>query len=122
MWAAIKKWVELPITEFHDEQDTLPLAEKPPELASGIEEILTRLYPAIYSNLQKLRREYSAWKNMDVSVKFTNHVDGVATIPRDDVHGYDDSARNRLLRLHSQIAEQIKSDILDKHHTRLKRS
>ena len=122
MWDAIKKWVELPVTKFHNKQDTLPLAEKPPELAAGIEELLTRLYPSIHANLQKLRQEYSAWKNEDDSAKFTNRVDGVANMSSNDVHGYNDSVRKRLLRLHSQIAEQIKHEILDKHHNRLKSS
>ena len=122
MWDAIKRWVELPVTKFHNKHDTLPLAEKPPELAGGIEELLTRFYPSIYANLQKLRQEYSAWKNENVSAKFTNRVKEVATMSSDDVHDYNDSVRKRLLRLHSQIAEQIKHDILDKHHNRLKNS
>jgi hypothetical protein len=44
---AIKKLVELPITRFHDKQDTLPLAEKALERSVEIEECLSRNYPSI---------------------------------------------------------------------------
>jgi hypothetical protein len=76
IWNAIKTWVELPITRFHDKQDVLPLAEKPPKLAREIGECLSRNYPSLWSTLQKLRREYRECKNTDSSAKFTKVVEG----------------------------------------------
>lgn len=121
VWDAIKKWVEMPITRFRDQEDTLPLAEKPPELAVEIEECLKRKYPSIWGNLQKLKQEYHGWKNEHVSDRFTENINGVPTIHIDMVHWYNESTCRRLVELHHQLAEQIKSEILEKYHTRLKR-
>jgi hypothetical protein len=78
IWNAIKTWVELPITRFHDKQDVLLLAEKPPRLAMEIGECLSRSYPSLWSTLQKLRQEYREWKDTDSSAKFTKFVEGRA--------------------------------------------
>jgi hypothetical protein len=120
IWTAIKSWVELPITRFRSKQDTLPLAEKPPELAVEIEECLSRYYPAIYASLQNLRQKVSEWKNEDVSARFTKDINGVPTVNADYVHQYNESMCDLLMRAHTQLAEQIKSEILDRHHSRLK--
>jgi len=120
IWKAIQGWVTLPITRFRDQQDTLPLAEKPPELADEIYECLRKRYPSIWTNLQNLRQECSGWKNENVSERFTEYVNGVPTIHIDLVRWYKESTCSRLAELHRQLAEQIKSEILDKDHTRLK--
>jgi hypothetical protein len=120
VWKAIKTWVELPIVEFDDKRDELPLAESPPELATAIEECLSRRYPSLWADLQKFRQEYSGWKNVDSSAKFMRVVDGRTIINLDDVIKWDEFKRRELMRMHSRLAEQIKSEILDKHHTQLK--
>jgi hypothetical protein len=120
IWRAIKLWVELPITRFRDKQDTLPLAEKPPELAVEIEKCLSQKYPSVYACLQKLRQEYHDWKNTDSSARFMKVVEGRTIINLDDVIKWDEFKQRELMRLHSQLVEQIKSEILAKHHIRLK--
>jgi hypothetical protein len=120
IWNAIKKWVDLPITRFRDKQDTLPLAEKPPELADEIEECFRKNYQSIYANLEKLRQEYLEWKNTDSSKKFTTYEDGKPVINFTYTQKWDDLKARDLTRLHSQLVEQIKSEILAKYHSRLK--
>lgn len=120
VWNAFQKWVQVPIVRFRDQQDMLPLAEKPPDLAFELEECLKRNYPSVWADLQKLRQQYHAWKNENVSDRFTRTVNGVTTVYIDAVRDYNERMLDRLLRLHSQLAEGIKSEILDKHHTRLK--
>jgi len=120
VWKAIQAWVALPITDFRHQQDTLPLAEKPPELADEVHECLRKKYPAIWTNLQKLRQEYREWKNEHVSDRFTERINGVPTIHINMVHSYNESICRRLKELHDQLKERIKSDILAKDHTRLK--
>jgi len=120
IWEAIRKWVELPITRFRNQQDTLPLAEKPPELADGVEGCLRRKYPSIWGNLQKLRQEYSEYKKENVTEKFTKYVDDRAIINMERAKAYHHSKCGHLLQLHCQLAKQIKSEILDKHDTELK--
>ncbi len=120
IWKAIEKWVNAPITRFHDQQDTLPFAEKPPELAFEIEECLKQNYPAIWDNLQKLKQEYHGWKNEDVGKRFTENINGIPTLHYDMFRWYNESTCRRLIELHHQMAKQIKSEILEKYHTRLK--
>jgi len=120
IWKAIKEWIELPIARFRDKQDTLPLAEKPPELAVEIEECLSQNYPSVYACLQRLRQEYHDWKDTDSSAKFRKVVEGRTIINLDYVIKWDEFKQRELMRLHSQLVEQIKSEILAKHHTRLK--
>jgi len=120
IWSAIKKWVELPIIRFRDQQDTLPLAEKPPELAYEIEDCLSQKYTSIYGNLQKFRQEYYEWKNTESSQKFMKYEEGRPVINLDDVRRWDEFKVRELMRAHSQLVEQIKSEILAKYHTRLK--
>jgi hypothetical protein len=121
IWEAIKLWVELPITRFRDKHDTLPLAEKPPELAAEIEQCLSRKYRGtVYACLQKFRQEYHEWKNTDSSEQFIKYEKGHAVLNYDDLLDWDDFKAGELARLHSQLVEQIKSEILAKHHTRLK--
>jgi hypothetical protein len=119
IWRAIKKWVELPINRFRDKQDTLPLAEKPPELAVEIEECLSRYYPSIWQNVTKLRQEYHEWKDTDSTSKFTKVVEGQTIINLTYAQAYDEEKKRGLVRAHNQLAEQIKSEILDKYHDRL---
>jgi hypothetical protein len=121
IWEAIKLWVELPITRFRDKQDVLPVAEKPPELADEVEGCLKRKYRSIWDNLQAFRSEYHEWKNTDSSEQFIKYEKGHAVLNYDDLLDWDDFKAGELTRLHSQLAEQIKSEILAKHHTRLKR-
>jgi hypothetical protein len=120
VWNAFQKWTQLPIVRFREQQDTLPLAERPPDLAFEIEECLRRNYSEIWADLQKLRQQYHAWKNENVSDRFTKDVNGVPTVYLDYIRSYNESMCGRLLRFHSQLAAQIKLEILDKHHTRLK--
>lgn len=119
--AAIKKWVELPTVKFRDRRDVLPLAEEPPELAVEIEQCLNRKYQStIYASLQKFRQEYHEWKDTDSSVRFTKVENGKTIIDYRNVLRYDDSTCRNLLSLHDQLGKQIKSEIVDKHSTRLK--
>jgi len=121
IWKAIKKWVELPLPiRFHSQKDMLPLAEKPPELADEVEKCLKRKYPSIWANLQKLRQEYYGWKNENVAERFTKYEGDRAIINITYVNQYNRSKCDHLLQLHCQLAKQIKSEILDKHYTRLK--
>lgn len=120
IWNAIKVWVELPIIRFRDKKDTLPLAEKPPELADAIEECLKRGYSSIWDNRQRLRQEYLGWKNTNVSARFTTFEKGQPIVWIDAKRDYNEKTRHQLMRLHSQLAEQIKSEILAKYHTQLK--
>jgi len=120
VWNAIKKWAELPVMRFEDKSHTLPLAEKPPELATAIEECLSRKYPSIYGNLQKLRQDYHEWKNTESSSKLARVENGRTVINLDYVISYDKQRAWELARAHGQLAELIKSEILDKDHTRLK--
>ena len=89
---AIKKWVELPITRFHDKQDTLPLAEKALERSVEIEECLSRNYPSIWRNLKKLRQEYHEWKSTDSAARFTRIDEGRTVINIDNMGSVDLSA------------------------------
>jgi hypothetical protein len=120
VWNAFQKWAQLPIVRFREQEDTLPLAEKPPELAFEIEECLKSNYSRIWNDLQKLRQRYHAWKSENVSERFTESVNGVPTVHLDYILSYNRSMCERLLRSHTQLAAQIKSEILDKHYTRLK--
>lgn len=120
IWKAIKLWVEMPITRFRDKQDVLPLAEKPPELAVEIEECLSQNYPSVYACLQRLRQEYHDWKDTDSSARFTKVVEGRTIVNITDASKWDEFKREELIRMNSQLVEQIKSEILAKHHTRLK--
>jgi len=120
IWKAVQAWVALPITDFRHQQDTLPLAEKPLELADEIHECLRRKYPSIWSNLEKFRQEYSGWKNENVSERFTETINGVPTVYINMIHSYNESKCRTLKELHNQLAEQIRSEILAKDHTRLK--
>jgi len=120
IWEAIRKWVELPDTPFRGQRDTLPLAEKPPELADGVEGCLKRKYPSIWADLQKLRQEYSEYKMTNVSAKFTKDVNGRDIVNLEGVKAYDRSMCSSLKQLHDQLREHIKSEILDKHDTELK--
>jgi hypothetical protein len=119
IWNAIKAWVELPITEFRDKRDRLPLAETPPEKASEIEDCLRRSHSAIWDNLQRLRQQYHEWKNENTSDRFTRIINGVETVYVDAVPDYDKSTPERLLRIHSALTEQIKSEILAKPYASL---
>jgi len=116
---AIKRWNETPFGGFRKKTDTLPLAEKAPELAVEIEKCLTH-YQSIYANLQKLRQQYHEWKDTDSTDRFTRVENGKTIIDLRLVNAYDDSMCRRLLLSHSQLIEQIKSEILDKHYTSLK--
>jgi hypothetical protein len=120
IWKAIKQWIELPIIQFREQKDTLPLCEKPPELADAVEKCLSRKYSSIWIDLQKLRDEYHAWKNEDVPAKFIRHKDGDRSVNIDAIKGYNDSMRIKLMSLHSRLVERIKSEIIDKHFTQLK--
>jgi hypothetical protein len=120
IWMAIKKWVELPITRFRDKQDVLPLAEKAPDYADEINECLSRHYPLLWTNLQKLRQDYHDWKSADSAARFTRIDEGRTVINIDYARKWDELRIRELLQLHSQLAEQIKSEILAKYHTRLK--
>jgi hypothetical protein len=117
---AIKKWVELPVAAFDYKSGTLPLAEKPPELAAEIEECLSRKYPSIHTNLQKFRQDYREWQDTESSSKFTTVEDGRTVINIDYVRAYDNEMAWKLTRAHGQLAEQFNSEIVDKHFTRLK--
>jgi hypothetical protein len=120
IWNAIRKWIELPVTRFRDQMDTLPLAEKPPEYADEINECLKRGYRWIWDSWQKFRQEYFEWKNANVSEKFTKVENGKTIIDLQLVIYYNEKTCNELIQLHSQLVEQIKSEILAKYHTRLK--
>jgi hypothetical protein len=120
IWNAFQKWTQLPIVRFRDQQDTLPLAEKPPELAFEIDECLKGNYPAIWDGVRKLRQQYHAWKNEDVPHRFTKVENGRTIIDLRYVYAYNESMCNKLVALHRQLADQIRVEILDKHHTRLK--
>jgi len=115
VWKVIQEWVALPAT-----QDILPLAEKPPTLADEIHECLRKKYPSIWANLQKLRQEYSEWKNIDHSERFRKTIGDTEFVNLNARNAYEKSERSRLKVLHSQLVEQIKSDILAKDHVRLK--
>jgi len=119
-YVAIKKWVELPITKFRDKQDTLPLAEKALERSDDIEGCLSRNYPSIWRNLEKLTQEYHEWKSTDSAARFTTIEGGLTVVNITYANKWDDFKIRELLQLHSQLAEQIKSEILGKHDTRLK--
>lgn len=120
IWEAIKKWVDLPIIQFRGKEDTLPLSEKPPDCADDVEDCLKRKHSLIWDNLQTFRREYREWKNTDSSEQFIKYEKGQAVLNYDDLLDWDDFKAGELARLHSQLVEQIKSEILAKHHTRLK--
>ena len=120
IWNAFQKWTHLPIVRFRDQQDTLPLAEKPPDLAFEIEECLKHNYPAIWDDLQKLRQQYHGWKNENVSDRFIKVENGQTVIDYRYVLAYNESMCNKLMWLHGQLGKQISSEILDKHHTRLR--
>jgi hypothetical protein len=115
---AIKEWVDLPTTRFCDQQDTLPLAEEPPESAREIEECLKRKYPSVWSNLEKLRQEYSEYKGHNEN--FIRYVNGRATVRTRDIDAYHYSRCKHLRELHDQLKEQITSEIIDLDYTRLK--
>lgn len=120
IWQAIKEWIDLPITRFRDQKDTLPLGEKPPESAVEIEDCLRQNYPSLWADLQKFRQEYYAWKNEDVSKRFTTYENGHPVVYVDPKRDYNESMCRKLTSLHSQLVEQIRSDILDRDQTRLK--
>lgn len=120
VWNAFQKWVQLPIVRFRDQQDMLPLAEKPPDLAFELEECLRRNYSTIWDNLQELRQQYHAWKNENISDRFTKIEDGHTIIDLRYILAYNESVCNKLVALHGQLGKQIGSEILDKHYTRLK--
>ena len=116
---AIKRWNETPFGGFRKRTDTLPLAEKAPELAVEIEKCLSH-YQSVYANLQKLRQEYHEWKDTDSTGRFSRVENGKTIIDLRLAYAYDDSMCRSLLLSHSQLIEQIKSEILDKHYTSLK--
>jgi gas vesicle protein len=120
IYDAIEEWVDLPITQFRDQQDTLPLAEKPPKSAEEIEKCLKRNYSSLWSDLQKLRQEYCEWRNTDIAKKFTKVIEGVSTVNSDVVQDYKESESKRLRLLHNHLTEQIKSEILAKRRAGLK--
>ena len=120
IWEAIRKWVELPITRFRNQQDTLPLAEKPPELAYEVEKCLKRKYPSIWANLKKLRQEYSDWKNEQTTDRFTTFENGRTIVNISLAHSYDDRMCRKLLEWHARLKETIESEVLSKHCAKLK--
>jgi hypothetical protein len=117
---AIKKWIEIPVAEFEDKSGVLPLAEKPPELAAEIEKCLKQKYQSIYTNLQKLRQDHHEWKDTESYSRFSRVEDGRTIISIDLVRDYDKGMAWKLRRAHSRLAEQIKSEIVEKHFTRFK--
>ena len=85
-----------------------------------MEECLKHNYPAIWDDLQKLRQQYHGWKNENVSDRFIKVENGQTVIDYRHVLAYNESMCNKLMWLHGQLVRQISSEILDKHHTRLK--
>jgi hypothetical protein len=119
VFQAIKRWSETRFGGFRDKNDTLPLAEKAPELATEIDKCLSH-YPSIYADLQKLRHEYREWKDTQTAERFTRVEKGKTIIDLRLVNSYDNDMCRRLLQSHHQLMRQIQSEILDKHYTTLK--
>jgi len=120
IYDAIKEWVESPIFRFQDQRDTLPLAEKPPRLASAIEECLRQNYSTIWSSLQRLREKYHEYKNANISEIATRYVDGQPVYFMDRAKAYEHARCQELLAWHRQVREEIESKILGYDSTRLK--
>ena len=84
---------------------------------------VNRLEPSIQYGLEtepKLRQEYHEWKSTDSAARFTRIDEGRTVVNIDNVIDWDKLKKRDLVQLHSRLAEQIKSEILGKHHSRLK--
>jgi hypothetical protein len=121
IWGAIKEWVEL--TRSHDQQDAFPLAEKPPTLATEIEECLSRNYRSIWADMQQFRSKYDELMTLkagNVSEELFETIDGSRTLNLDLLRAREDSLRHQLSAMQRQLTGRLNSEILEKHSTRLK--
>ncbi len=121
IWDAIKEWVELTIS--HGQQDAFPLAEKPPTLATEIEECLSRNYPSIWADVQQFRNKYDELMTIkagNVPEELFEKIDGRTTLNLDLLQAREDSLCHQLSAMQRQLTGRLNSEILEKHSTRLK--
>jgi hypothetical protein len=121
IWKAIKEWVELPSTGFGGQPDPLPLAEKPPNLAVEIEDCLNRNYPSIWANMREFRRVHAELVAIRKNPQeFWEKIDGRMTLHYGLLLARENSIHHQLAQMQRELIQQLKSEILEKHYTRLK--
>ena len=122
IWEAIKEWVELPSTGFRGQPDPLPLAEKPPKLALEIEDCLNRNYPSIWANMREFKRVHADLVAIrkNPPEEFWEKIDGRMTLHYHLLLARENSIHHQLAQMQRELIRQLKSEILEKHYTRLK--
>jgi len=119
VYDTIKEWVE-PSIQMNVTEGYYPLAHDPPKLASEIRNCLSRNYPSIWKDLQVFRSKYAEWTTSEVPKDLIETVEGVSTVNLSRVEARKKSLRDEVVRMHSSLVQQFRSEIIDKHYTRLK--
>jgi hypothetical protein len=117
--AAIKEWVE----SFPNVYNPYPLAAKPPELSVEIENCLSRKYPSIWVDVERLRDKYSELLQIESGNfpdEFYQDVNGRRTLYMEAVEGRKLSMKDQLAAMERQLREEIGREIVERHFIRLK--
>jgi hypothetical protein len=117
--AAIKEWVE----SSPNVANPYPLAARPPELGVEIENCLSKKYPSIWGDVQKLRGKRSELLLIESGSfpdEFWENVNGREILHMDAIEGRKLSIRDQLVTMERQVREQIGREIVERHFTELK--